>query len=59
MNKKRTSKVLMPIFNEYVQQGFSPREVSHIMVLEVIELEFENMLSLENKYNELGETLCN
>lgn len=40
-----TNNVLAPIFREWVEQGYSPREISHLMQQIVTDIECETILS--------------
>jgi len=41
---REMDKLLRPIFDQYVVQGFSVREISHIMLLAVMDAENETIL---------------
>lgn len=38
------NKALRDIFSSYVAKGYSPREISHIMISDVMDLEYQSSL---------------
>ena len=51
----KTYDALRHIFEEYVEAGYSPREVSHIIQAEVNDLEYSRVLMCPKKEDEAKE----
>jgi hypothetical protein len=45
---RRAGEVLRPIFDAWVESGFNPREISHIIQSHALELECEAILNGEH-----------
>lgn len=45
---RRAATVIRPLFNEFVQKGFSPREIAHILQGCVTEWELEHVIGWAN-----------
>lgn len=53
--RKLDSKVyhaIVRIFKEFVDEGYSPREIGHIMLHSVFEMELRNMISVPKEKNQ-------
>jgi len=46
---EQTYKALKPIFNYWLEEGYGPREISHIMLLATHDLELESVLFSDDK----------
>jgi hypothetical protein len=45
---------LSPLFNDYIRRGYSIREISHLILLTVFELELDNVMEYSN-FNDFRE----
>jgi hypothetical protein len=41
---RRADAILEPLFKEYIDMGYSPREISHLLILSVMDVENEIIL---------------
>lgn len=43
---RRMDEILIPLFKECIEKGYSPREISHVLILSIIDAENEIILGL-------------